>query len=225
MDGGSVEMIEFEYDSRCLVKRGEVLSGDSVMIRTGPNGLVAALSDGMGSGESAGIRSGMLTAMSVQLWERSAGCEKAFLSAMEQIPFDPVRSMDCASLSLLTVSAEGELRLCERGNPGALFFRRNERKELPCTKRFAGEREYLCAARTVRPGDTIILLSDGLERAGVGGKMKLGMGRAGILAFLKSAAVNRLSAAQISAMLENLAVSLFEGKLPDDVSFACIKVR
>ena len=217
--------MEFEFDYRCLARAGESVSGDSVVVRAEQGNLFAALSDGMGNGAAAGIRSELLTSMASQLWERGMGCEQAFAGAAEGIPYDPVRDMDCASLTALTVSAEGELRLCERGNPAVVCFRRNEPLTLPRAGRRGGGRGYDYASRTVRPGDTLLLFSDGLERAGVGGMMRLGMGREGLLDYLRRISVNRLCAARICFMLENLAVSLFEGSLSDDVSFACIRIR
>lgn len=217
--------MEFEFDCRCLARAGESVSGDSVVVRCERGNLFAALSDGMGRGVAAGIRSELFTAMASQLWERGMGCERAFAGAAEGIPYDPVRDMDCASLTVLTVSEDGELRLCERGNPEVVCFRRNEPMVLTRTERIDGERLRQYAVHTVKPGDTLFLFSDGLERAGVGGMMKLGMGREGLVDYLKRISVNRLCPARICYMLENLAVSLFEGSLPDDVSFACIRIR
>jgi hypothetical protein len=215
----------YEWGKKQLQKHGEELCGDNVAIARRADSLTLALSDGLGSGVKANILSILTTRIVMHLMENGLPLWEVVETLSKTLPVCEVRNLAYSTFAIGQFFSEGRARVVEFDTPSLIVLR--ERKSIPVPYE---EREI--EGKTIREleielriGDWVVLVSDGVINAGIGGRYPLGWGFEKVARFLEEHCHPDLSAQQLADKVAQAAWNLYCGKPGDDVSTAVIKVR
>lgn len=224
-----------EMEGAQFTKTGQAACGDDMRFLTveKENRYLAALSDGLGSGVKAHVLATMTTSMAIKFLESNVPTLEAAEIIMDSLPVCEVRKIGYATFSLFDFRLGGRAKVTEMGNPGYIHLRGTEeiaplRDETVVSAHWPDREVRECEA-DFRPGDRIIMCSDGVTQAGLGQRrdMKFGWRRSGVLAFArrKVEAEPGISAKDLSEAIAREALNLAPGGCKDDISCVVAYLR
>ena len=224
-----------EMEAAQYTKTGQAACGDDVRFLTveKENRHLAALSDGLGSGVKAHILATMTTSMAIKFLESNVPTLEAAEIIMDSLPVCEVRKIGYATFSLFDFRLGGRARVTEMGNPGYIHLRGVDevfplKDEMVVSEHWPDREVRECEA-DFRPGDRIVMCSDGVTQAGLGQRrdMKFGWRRSGVLRFVQRliAADPEISAKDLSSAIAREALNLVPGGCKDDISCVVAYLR
>ncbi len=163
--------LEVEF-SQCR-KHGQHICGDVFQSRKCEGGarIVAALSDGLGSGVKANILAGMTAAMALKFVVSEMDFIHSAEVMMDALPVCQVRKISYATFTIVDCTARGTAQFIEMDNPPFLFLRDGEARPLPRREMASPkwqDRALRFARAEIQPEDRIVMVSDGVTQAGLG---------------------------------------------------------
>lgn len=213
-----------EISYRSLNHKGEVLCGDKVEILRTKDFDVAILSDGMGSGVKANILATLTSKILYTMFRYNAPIELAVDTILKTLPICQVRKIAYSTFSILQICHNGDAYLAEFDNPDCIFIRDGQVVNVPYSYReIEGKRirEYRFKAKQK---DLFVLMSDGVEFAGVGELLNFGWTRDSIADYTCKLAQETLSAPRITAKLSETCDELYDHKPGDDTTVCVLHV-
>ncbi len=230
MIGGGV-FVEVECSQ--WTKNGENVCGDAFACTRIPeqNRLIAALTDGLGSGVKANILATMTATMSLRFSAANRDIEKFSRIMMESLPVCRRRKISYSTFTILDCTLQEQARVVEQGNPPCLLIRGG--REIPIERKKigldTGPRQMLVSSFAPVVGDRLIFCSDGVAQAGIGSK-EYGFGwqmqgcAAFVLELLK--AEPEISARDLALRVRNEALLKWPDRVArDDISCAVVYFR
>jgi hypothetical protein len=217
--------IFFEFGLKQINKKGEELCGDSVEFSLKPAWATLVFSDGLGSGVKASILSTLTTRIARRMLDEGLPLGEVVHTVSETLPICRVRKIAYSTFSMAQLFNEGYVKLVLFDNPPPFIIRQNKIQHIPFEEREVGGKricDYSCA---LRPGDWLILVSDGVLNAGIGGAYAMGWGWEEVAKYLEGHVHEALSAEELAAKLGRVVEGLYQGPPGDDVSIAVVKVR
>jgi hypothetical protein len=195
--------------------------------------VISVLSDGLGSGIKAGVLATLSAVMGINYISNFRDPAKAAKTIMDTLPVCSERKISYSTFTMIDVDFENEVRIVEYDNPPALLARDGEiihleRQSIEIRRSNAEPATINLVEFHARPGDRLIVFSDGVSQSGIGSKaLPFGWGNKKVGEFIS----DRLEKdAQISA--HDLAVSVVDqawlnnnGKALDDITCGVISFR
>jgi hypothetical protein len=206
-------------------KKKEELCGDSVEFQPRSTSATLVFSDGLGSGVKASILSTLTTRIAVRMLDEGLPMDEVVQTISAALPICRVRKIAYSTFALARLFAEGHAKLVAFDSPPPIVIRRGKMQQLPYEDYTVAGKEVHDYAFPLRPGDWLILVSDGVINAGIGGAHPLGWGWENVARYLESHVHDSLSAQGLADKLARVVEDLYEGPPGDDVSIAVIKVR
>jgi hypothetical protein len=206
-------------------KKKEELCGDSVEYSLRPDSATLVFSDGLGSGVKASILSTLTTRIATRMLDQGLRLAEVVQTVSETLPICRERKIAYSTFCMAKFSTEGHARLAAYDSPPPLLVRRGKLEALRYEERdVAGKRihEY---SFPMRPGDWLVLVSDGVINAGIGGAYPLGWGWEEVGKYLENHVHESLSADDLAKKLARIVAELYEGAPGDDVSIVVVKGR
>jgi len=215
----------YEFGLRQMNKKGEELCGDSVEFSPRPELATLVFSDGLGSGVKASILSTLTTRIARRMLDEGLPLDEVVQTVSETLPICRVRKIAYSTFSVAQLFSEGRAKLVMFDNPPPFLIHNSELQRLPYDEHEVGGKRICEYSFPLRAGDWLILVSDGVLNAGIGGAYPLGWGWEKVAAYLEGHVHEVLSAEELAAKLARVVGELYEGSPGDDVSIAIIKAR
>ena len=215
----------YEFGMKQMNKKKEELCGDSVVFSAKPKWATLVLSDGLGSGVKASILSTLTTRIATRMLDEGLPLGEVVQTLSETLPTCSVRKIAYSTFTMAQLFTEGYAKLVVFDNPAPLLIRRGKAERLPYEDREVGGKRIHDYSCSVRPGDWIVLVSDGVLNAGIGGAYPLGWGWDEVAKYVEGHVHESLSAEDLAEKLARVVEELYEGPPGDDVSIAVVKAR
>jgi hypothetical protein len=206
-----------------LNKGGEELCGDVVELVEGES-TIAVLSDGLGSGVKAHILSSLTAKMAATMLTGGLSLDEVIECFAKTLPVDEVRNLAYSTFSILRVR-DNAAYLAEYDNPPVFCGRGNEIRPLEREKKEYSGRTVFESQFELADGDWLVMVSDGVLHAGIGGVWNLGWGWDRIADYLRRIAPHEDDAQSLARELRETTRKLYAGNPGDDVSIVAVKVR
>jgi hypothetical protein len=210
---------------RQLQKTGEELCGDAVAWHRGDGELAVVLADGLGSGVKANILSTMTGKIALTLFRERMPLDDVVQTLAATLPTCQVRNLAYSTFSLVRVTDAGALDIVEFDNPPTFVFRGGWRETLEYEERQIGPYRLRQAHGQLAEGDCLVIASDGLTHAGLGGREPLGWRWEAIAEHLEAFLSQGPEAEEIADNLIDSARSLYRERIGDDTSLAVVACR
>ncbi len=224
--------LEVEYSQRR--KHGQNICGDVFKSQkyNGGSRVIAALSDGLGSGVKANILAGMTATMALQFMVSDMDFRHSAEVIMDALPVCQVRKISYATFTIVDCAANGVVQIIEMDNPPFLFLRNGETQSIP-RREMASPKwrdRILRFARTeIQPEDRIVFVSDGITQAGLGSpKYPLGWRHRNLSVFVREqiAATPHISARDLAdAVVRKALAKETRQRAMDDMTCGVIYFR
>ncbi len=215
----------YEFGVKQMNKKREELCGDSVVFSAMPDWTTLVLSDGLGSGVKASILSTLTTRIATRMLAEGLPLGEVVQTISETLPICRVRKIAYSTFTMAKFFTDGSGRLVVFDNPPPLLVRRGRVERLAHDHWEVGRKRIYDYSCTLRPGDWLVLVSDGVINAGIGGAYPLGWGWDELAKYVEGHVHESLSADEVAEKLARVVADLYEGPPGDDVSIAVVKAR
>jgi hypothetical protein len=217
--------MKFDVGISGVSKYREEVCGDTSEIIRSKDATTIIFSDGLGSGIKASILSILTTKIAAGLLRRNISLEQVFATIADTLPTCQIRNLAYATLSILKINDNGEAHLIEYDNPHLILLRDGAVLPIEYTERHIAGKKIQEAFFPIQIGDVILLNSDGIINAGVGGIFKLGLGEAELIENIKMRSLLTEDADVIAGGIVDLADSCYLCEPGDDSTAIVIKAR
>lgn len=240
-----------EIDHAQEAKRGERAEGDVFLSRREREDgrVIAVLSDGLGSGVKANVLATLTASIAASFAAAELPIERTASVVMRTLPVCSVRRISYATFTIVDIDPSGGVRLVEYDNPPYVLVRGGrvvepEKSELRVERlslgRGSGKPAKAAGAglggpallRTssfqAKPGDRLVIFSDGVSQAGMGtSRSPLGWGAASARDFVLRAiaAEPGMSARDLARAVVREAIARDAGKPKDDITCGVVYFR
>lgn len=214
-----------ECEVRQLNKHGEELCGDNYEIVKNPDNTVIVLSDGLGSGVKANILSTMTKKIASTMLLNGMEVEEVVETLVNTLPVCQIRKMAYSTFSIVQIFENNEVKLVEFDSPGAFYVHNDALTPFEATTTCISGKNIKISNFNISKGDYIVIVTDGVIHAGIGGLFKSGWGWDNVSNFIQRNVQNDLDASILADKLLFVSSELYQGKIGDDTSVAVIKVR
>lgn len=208
-----------------LKKAGEELCGDSIEIQKTRDSDIIVLSDGLGSGVKANILSQITVKTAITMLKKGSGIDEVIETLAHTLPMCRVRKTAYSTFTILQAFSDGTVYLAEYDNPNVFWGRKDKLLPLEYKERTIEDKTIKESFFKVTDGDWIVLSSDGVLHAGIGGVWNFGWGRERVGEYLQKRALENRPSSEWAEEITRLCNHMYGGKPGDDTSVVVIKVR
>lgn len=215
----------FDIAEDHLNKKGEELCGDKVEWIRQEEDVIVVLADGLGSGVKANILATLTTKIAATLLKGGAGLKETADTLAHTLPVCQVRKLAYSTLGMLQISKDGMVYAVENDTPPMIVIKSGkiyepQRKSLTINGRCFYESRFQLGI-----GDSIVLMSDGVIHAGIGGVLNLGWQWEQVAQYVERQSGKRKSAKGISKSLVDTCNCLYMEQPGDDTTVVALKIR
>ncbi|MCL1893584.1 MAG: SpoIIE family protein phosphatase [Holophagaceae bacterium] len=195
--------------------------------------VVSVLADGLGSGIKASVLATLTATMATRYIAGDADIGRAAQTILQTLPVCSERKVAYSTFTIVDMTKWGETRIIEYDNPPFQLVHDNEvvqlqTEEIRIPTSFGRDAVIRETRFTARPGDRIVICSDGVTQAGVGQKATpLGWGTEAKAAFLHKVILENpnISARQLAKVVVEQAFILDGRSAKDDTTCGVIYFR
>ena len=211
---------------RSLNHAGEQLCGDRVeVVSQGDSSSVIVLADGLGSGVKASILSTLTARIISTMLAAGLPLEEAVATIAATLPVCAARGIAYSTFTILRILQNERAEIIEYDNPAVILLRNGRSVELPCVWSEIGGKRIRRSDVALQKDDVFLLMSDGVEHAGVGCVYNFGWRREEIAAFVETLWHVHFPARALAAVLLRETERLYGGCPGDDATVCAVRIR
>ena len=208
-----------------LNKAHEELCGDKVEIAYNGDYTTVVLADGLGSGVKANILATLTSKILCTMVSNGIDLDECVNTIIQTLPVCKERGVAYATFSVVYMNKQGEGYLFEFDNPEAIYITGGKCADFDREAHdYSGKTVYITKLR-LKPGDYIVMMSDGVIHAGIGMILNFGWLRKDVKAYLDKAVKPTMSARCVACLLASACNDLYLDSPGDDTTVAAVKVR
>ena len=216
--------IDIGYNS--LIKYQEQLCGDTVETAAESEGNeIIVLADGLGSGVKANILSTLTAKIISTMMSNGLSVEECVATIASTLPVCEVRNVAYSTFTILQIVNYKEAYVYQYDNPKLIFLRDGKNYELETEDMMICDKHITKAHIDLKVNDTFVLMSDGVEHAGIGATMNFGWERPEVIDYLETMYYDGYSSKTFATILLEKCNDLYGGKPGDDTTVAVVKFR
>lgn len=217
--------MNFDYDiySESINKHNEQFCGDYCVVKRASGKTAIVLADGLGSGLTANLQASMVSNMIVNLAQSSRDIKKVVANAAFSMNKDSERNLNYCAFVFLDLDNEGKLLVMNFNMPDPVVLHRGKVLKLkPQIVKNGGDKLKI-VTYNLSMGDNVILISDGVLKAGIGSRMNLGLGKQNVEAYIEAAYKPKITSEKLAKLLLNVCSSLSLQKPVDDFTVTAVR--
>ncbi len=215
----------YEVGYSQLNKNNEELCGDSVEVTRTRRSTIVTVSDGLGSGVKANILSSLTTKMAATMLKKGSAVDEVIETLVGTLPTCKVRKLAYSTFTVAKLDTDGSIYIAEYDNPPVMSGSAQAQLDVRFCEREVGEKTIREARFRAKPGDWLVIVSDGVLHAGIGGVWNLGWGWDRVSSYVSRLAASGLSADELAADVTSLCNRLYGAMPGDDATCVAIRVR
>lgn len=216
--------VDIGYNS--LFKYGEQLCGDTVGVASEDNGNeIIVLADGLGSGVKANILSTLTAKIISTMMSNGLSVEECVSTIAATLPVCETRGVAYSTFTILQIVDYKDAYVYQYDNPKTILLRNGKNYELEVEALQMGDKMVTKAHIELEPNDTFILMSDGVEHAGIGATLNFGWEREEVIDYLETMYYDGYSSKTLATLLLDKCDDLYGQKPGDDTTVAVVKFR
>lgn len=219
--------MKFQLDIGCsqLNKHGEELCGDSIEIIRAADSSIIVLADGLGSGVKANILSRITAKTAATMLKMGGHIDDVIETMIETLPVCRVRNIAYSTFSILQIFDDGHAYLVEFDNPPAYWGYDQSLLYLKRAERQVGDKVIKESHFEIGVGHWLVMMSDGILHAGLGGIWNLGWGEEHVGNYVRTLAGGGYTTSVWAEKITDTCNKFYCGKLGDDASVVVVKFR
>ncbi len=217
--------LKIDVGRALIPKKGEELPGDTVEVDDSQSSTVVVLSDGLGSGVKANILSSLTAKMTVGMLKYGCDLSEVIEALADTLPICEVRNIAYSTFTILQVFPDGTAYLAEYDNPRAIIGQERTVIDVPRKTRVISGRKINEAHFRLDERSWVVLVSDGVIHAGIGGIWNLGWTHERVQNYISRVITTFQDAQDMCDDLCHVCQRLYAGEIGDDVSVATVMVR
>lgn len=214
-----------DISTKSMNKFGEELCGDNVEIANITDGKIIVLSDGLGSGVKANILGTLTSKIAVTMLKEGASIDDTIDTIINTLPECHVRKLAYSTFTIVKIKNNGEVYMVEYDNPPVFFFRNKRQCDIRREQRLVNGKAIYESRFFMNENDVLILISDGVVHAGVGGLLNLGWEWNHISKYLTNLICEEPLSQSITEQLLDTCKDLYNNKPGDDTTVLTLKIR
>lgn len=208
-----------------LNKKGEELCGDTIEVLRTADSLIIVLSDGLGSGVKANILSRITAKTAATMLKMGGQIDDVIETMIETLPVCKVRNLAYSTFSILQIFNDGSAYLVEFDSPPAYWGFGNNLLYLKREERMVGDKVIREARFDLKEGHWLVLVSDGVLHAGIGGVWNLGWGEEQIGNYIRTNAPGEYNPNEWAEKITAICNKFYCGEPGDDASVVIVRLR
>lgn len=216
--------VEIGYDQ--LIKNGEEICGDQVDIARVEDGVIAVMSDGLGSGIKANILATLTSKIAITMLKEGLGLAEVLDTLAYTLPICRVRNIAYSTFTIIYAKNNGDVYIAEYDNPTVFYYNRRRKRvtEIKGDERIINNKKINEIECHLDEGDCIIVTSDGVIHAGMGEILNYGWEWHHVAKYLEDICTNSgNNAIMISKLLMTTCNDLYDDKPQDDATVLVLK--
>ena len=207
-----------------LIKHGEQLCGDRVMFASNENTRIGVLADGLGSGVKANILATLTAQILATMSVGGMSVEDCVTTIVRTLPECNVRKIAYSTFTIIKIRDERYVELTRFDNPHTIVLRNGKNFNFEYKPRMIDGKKIYESRFEAQIGDVFVVISDGVNFAGLGGAYPFGWGRENAVRFLEEHYDPGMPARRIASTLAEECYNLYEKKPGDDTSIAVMRL-
>lgn len=205
-------------------KHGEELCGDSVQVIRKKNYIMVAVADGLGSGVKANILSTLTSKIVSKMLDMGANLTDVVDTIAHTLPICKERNIAYSTFTVAMIIGD-EVHLVEYDNPSVFYFKNGKLTKIRKNEVIIYDKKIYESSFKIGLNDTIVIVSDGVIHAGVGGTLNLGWQWNNVSQYLEKIINILTDSSDICYQLISTCNSLYANKPGDDATAVVIRVN
>ena len=208
-----------------IIKYSEELCGDKVLVEKTAEGTIVVLSDGLGSGVKANILATLTTKIITVMLKHGSPLEDVIDTIAQTLPVCKQRNIAYSTFHIVNIAKSGETYVVEFDSPPTLLYRNGKVIRFPVQEKEISGKKLNIGRLELVYDDSIIMVSDGVLHAGIGGLLKLGWGLSGLKEYVQENYRLEKTSGFFSREIVNCCEGYYLGKAGDDTTAVVVKMR
>ncbi|HEW91131.1 MAG TPA: serine/threonine protein phosphatase [Thermotogaceae bacterium] len=217
--------VKYDCYFKSMNKYSEELCGDIVKIHNSQDTFIAVLSDGLGSGVKANILATLTSEILVTMLKEGIDMMETIDTVTKTLPICKERGIAYSTFTVVQGMRDGKVKITNFDNPRPIVLIDGWLDSTEPVVKEIGEKKIQIWEYTLKPGDFIVLVSDGVVYAGLGELLDFGWGWENVAEYARKLLRKYSKPKLIVENATGVVLNYYGGKCQDDATIAGIMIK